>query len=69
MRLKNHKGTHHNFAASFCSVLLCSSLHPHPQLSMGKGGYNISCSDISYFEWKISVNTLHHCNYILAPKF
>ncbi len=59
MRPKNHKGTHRNFAAYFFSVLLYSSLHPHPQLSMGKGGYNIFCSDISYFEWKISVNTLH----------
>jgi hypothetical protein len=53
-----------------CSVLLPSSLHPSPPTQGGKvGGYNISCSDIRYFQLRYSVNTLPHFSYILAPTF
>jgi hypothetical protein len=41
---------------------------PERQLSGGKGGYNISCSDIRYFQLTISVNTLPRWSYILAPQ-
>ncbi len=68
VRPTNIKWTYGIFTANFCSVLLPSSLHPHPQLSGGKGGYNISCSDIRYFQLRISVNTLPHCSCILDPQ-
>jgi hypothetical protein len=40
---------------------------PTPNSVGGRGGYNISCSDIRYFQLRISVNTFPHCSYILVP--
>ncbi len=58
----------------FCrEFLFCfapqQSLPPTPNSVGGRWGYNISCSDIRYFQLRISVNTFPHCSYILAPKF
>ena len=64
----------HINTAHFCrEFLFCFALQlsppPTPNSVGGRGVYNISCSTIGYFQLRIYVNTLHHCSYILAPKF
>jgi hypothetical protein len=36
---------------------------PTPNSVGGRWGYDITCSDIRYFQLRISVNTLPHCSY------
>jgi hypothetical protein len=66
---KHQTNTRHfcrKFFVLFCSPAVST---PTPNSVGGREGYNISCSDIRYFHLRISVNTLPHCSYILAPEF
>ncbi len=64
-----HKMNTRHFCHEFLFCFAPQQSQPPPPTQWGKGGYNISCSDIRYFQLRISVNTLPHCSYILAPKF